>query len=280
VNRLGIVSRTPATSVSSALTKIARAQSHFDDFDRRALEFITNARPYRVQTAIERVDQGRSVATVILSEDVIQPPAHEWAPIIGDMAHNLRSALDHVACQLSIANGGDVECEQTSFPIFVDDAPGSRKQFARCAGMFSHLDRTIARRLQPYQTADPRTHPLWLLHTLNNIDKHRRLHVVSTAVYGHAIDVLTQEGFRIGRVSEKNATQKNEILLIIQLEHTTAEQPRGLMRMSIAAGVGFGPESGPLAGLSARTALHGILAHVRYVLIQFERTLGPLPLYF
>jgi hypothetical protein len=33
------------------------------------------------------------------------PPVHKWGLVVGDVLHNLRSALDHLAWQLVLANG-------------------------------------------------------------------------------------------------------------------------------------------------------------------------------
>ena len=128
------------------------------------------------------------------------PPALDprWSAIIGDCVHNLRSALDHLACQLVIAHGGDPN-RATNFPIL--DKPPFRpacSQYPR----WTHLPRRhgrpeplrvrggidpaalqIVESVQPYKGTDT-GHMLSLLGNLDNLDKHRDLTVVAMAVRG------------------------------------------------------------------------------------------------
>jgi hypothetical protein len=109
----------------------------------------------------------------------------EWSLMIGDILHNLRSALDHLAWQLVILDGGEPD-EQTQFPI--RETPFSEK------GNFATPQLTPAirnpeiidalKKAQPYHGPDgepirPDRSPLLHLRRLNNIDKHRLLLVVA-----------------------------------------------------------------------------------------------------
>ena len=40
----------------------------------------------------------------------------EWSLILGDLLHNLRSALDHLAWQL-VVDGGGTPSQDTNFPV-------------------------------------------------------------------------------------------------------------------------------------------------------------------
>src|SRR5947208_696808 len=96
--------------LSGCAAKMRRALVHFQDFDERALRFIVEGNPY---ASVADVDPQTGEHLVRLTKDVDQPPIDEWSPIIGDAAHNLMSALDHLVCQLSIVNGSDSECDKT-----------------------------------------------------------------------------------------------------------------------------------------------------------------------
>jgi hypothetical protein len=111
----------------------------------------------------------------------------EWKTIVGDCLFNLRSALDHLACQLVILDGKtSTEEDNTTFPI--RDSRLNRKRNPRPPIQLKPavlscdiLDAIEA--VQPYCDTgdppdDPRFNPLWCLHRLNIIDKHRQLLVV------------------------------------------------------------------------------------------------------
>jgi hypothetical protein len=112
------------------------------------------------------------------------PPSIQTA--IGNVLFNLRSALDHLACQLVIANGGVPEFVTpplTAFPVWAERLTqnGGIKDL-RIAGGVSPQVLAKVEGLQPYNRPDdPTLDPLWILTELNNIDKHRLLLVVGLA---------------------------------------------------------------------------------------------------
>src|SRR5438105_1135848 len=63
-------------------------------------------------------ETGRRVVTL----EVDEPTPAGWGPIIGDILHNCRSALDHLAYALAVTNLGSPLPEKvetnTEFPIF------------------------------------------------------------------------------------------------------------------------------------------------------------------
>ena len=78
-----------------------------------------------------------------------------WAAMIGDIVHNLRSALDHLVCQLALLNGNGVSCcNKTSFPVCIDPATfgkwSKRNKRLICADAFALIEE-----LQPYNAANP-----------------------------------------------------------------------------------------------------------------------------
>jgi hypothetical protein len=112
-----------------------------------------------------------------------------WAVVLGEIVHDLRSALDHCVYQLTLDNKGK-ELRYTGFPI--SDNPGHWLQLGgkkttdnprgfadKCAmyqlrgvgkGVVDYI-----KGLQPHQMANPHTSALWALHLLWNQDKHRLL---------------------------------------------------------------------------------------------------------
>jgi hypothetical protein len=106
----------------------------------------------------------------------MRKPPLRWGVILGDCVHNLRSALDHLICQVTLLDGGTMgNCAQAQFPI----ASKSERQFERMAkrrlpACFSEKHRAMVKGAQPYRAGDgAATHPLTILATLSNADKHR-----------------------------------------------------------------------------------------------------------
>lgn len=103
-------------------------------------------------------------------------PPIRWGILLGDCVHNLRSALDHLICQVTLLDGGTTDdCAKTQFPI----ASESETQFERMAdrwlpSCFSAKHRAMVKEPQPFHAGDQASrHPLSVLATLSNVDKHR-----------------------------------------------------------------------------------------------------------
>ena len=98
--------------------------------------------------------------------------------LIGEFLHDLRSALDHLAWQFVLHNGGKPSTD-TSFPILKVTPPTNKKgeqTLPNVAGGVSLRARTLVGEAQPYEFgAGYAEHPLWILHQLWNIDKHRHV---------------------------------------------------------------------------------------------------------
>jgi hypothetical protein len=117
---------------------------------------------------------GRHVITATVQE----PIPDDWGPLIGDVLHNLRSALDHLAHALAVENVGTPLPKEigasVEFPIFDGEVNFHRHGRPKIVGLSSEAQ-TAIEALQPYRRyPDPHIDPLWLLYQLSNIDKHRR----------------------------------------------------------------------------------------------------------
>jgi hypothetical protein len=169
--------------------KIDRAKKHLDEFH-VAWKAHTEISTHVTLDSVEEQPEGRrctlSITSGNLSPDLGLP--------VGDAVHCLRSALDHLMCQLAIAAGDPTACDSTQFPIFAEDIPKYRQ---RMKGWIKHTSlaaQTEIEALQPYQRRpmDPFSDPLWILSGLDNIDKHRLLLVTSAhfrkMLFAFAID--------------------------------------------------------------------------------------------
>jgi hypothetical protein len=121
-----------------------------------------------------------------------EPPLR-WGVILGDCVHNLRSALDHLICQVTLLDGGTMDdCAEAQFPI----ASKSEQQFENMAdrrlpACFSDKHRAMVREPQPFHAGEgaPR-HPLSVLADLSNADKHRVLNTSVSFMDSDAKEVL------------------------------------------------------------------------------------------
>jgi hypothetical protein len=151
-------------------TKLERASEHVRELESEVRNFL-EADPYTVGTRRDPESQ-RLVYYVVSVRDT---PVRMSA-IAGDILHNLRSALDHLAYQLVLVGGG-TPSNQTCFPIYdsVDKYRSNRGQ--KVAGMRQDAITAIDA-IRPYQGGND---ALWFLHRLNNIDKHRLLITIGSA---------------------------------------------------------------------------------------------------
>jgi hypothetical protein len=121
-----------------------------------------------------------------------EAPPLRFGVILGDCVHNLRSALDHLICQLTLLDGGSMaDCEKTQYPI----ASKSEEQFEGMADYriprLSRHHRAMVKQTQPYRAGDRAfAHPLSILAELSNADKHRLLNPTFSVMKSDAGSVL------------------------------------------------------------------------------------------
>lgn len=112
------------------------------------------------------------------------------AAVAGDIVHNLRSALDHLAWQLVVFDGGQPN-KDTAFPLH--ESPTNQKGNPRVLtiqpGINDPRIMAAVETMQPYSEAkyghDPRTDALGIIGRLDNIDKHRLLLTVTHTLDHH-----------------------------------------------------------------------------------------------
>lgn len=148
-------------------SKLTRAEKHFNDLD-LAIRMFWESKPYILAAKPHPITE---IDHVTLYVETLQPLPEELSLIIGDVVHNLRSTLDHIAYQLVLANGQEPS-RNTEFPIG-DPAKEytTSTHGAKVKGMATEAKELI-RSLQPRNTGDM---TLWRLHCLDIADKHRLL---------------------------------------------------------------------------------------------------------
>jgi hypothetical protein len=122
--------------------KIERAKEHIHDFNARLAVFKKSC-PYPVITE-EDPQTGDIVFRVRIKSEI----PLSCAAILGDGIQNLRSALDHLAYQLVLANGS-TPTRRTAFPISTD----AKKYELYARGKVKGMKKTAVDKidfLQPY----------------------------------------------------------------------------------------------------------------------------------
>jgi len=113
--------------------------------------------------------------------DFTAPPPPRFSIMAGEVAHDLRSALDHLAWREAVECIGLEEAEGNAgviaFPLAKDPSDFKSLQTPKYVGKDA---RAIMRRHQPYVgTQEQRPLGLGLLHWFNRLDKHRAVHVTA-----------------------------------------------------------------------------------------------------
>ena len=174
-----------------------------------------------LETEVAEVRRGRYLRFSIGGEDGLalrvhvkrQPPFDRWGVLVGEIVHDLRSALDHLTWALTIAHSGPPPkrpagwWRSVEFPIFTDRAlffemdrrgrPTPRSGLIDLRGINpALLSRFEA--LQPFEHgARAERQPLAILHAISVRDKHQALPLV--AIAGRAGTITAQSGSLVGR---------------------------------------------------------------------------------
>lgn len=170
---------------SGVLAKLDRADAKIDRLNKEIGQFLREE-PYAQR--VEYRDDGWTYLIVSVGK---RPPI-EWSVDIGEICHDLRSALDQLITLLRPNPD-----KYTGFPVYLSrtlyETRGRQGAECRISGV-SDAVRTRIERLQPFRAGCDQN-PLWALHELNRIDKHQtllvslaRIHLVSGEALGQRQD--------------------------------------------------------------------------------------------
>jgi hypothetical protein len=189
---------------SDPLAKIARANEHIESLSRMITEFSNDAYSVDMQPDFWTEPCPPADGSVIITVTERQrPPSTLWGPVIGDIVHGLRSALDQLIWALSVdyQPGGppadpiprNSPWRDIWFPVCLSPQHWSDQQRKLWAVDPSYV--AIIEAFQPFATGQqaPDREPLAVLQELWNIDKHRHLHLVNMTI--ELMDILSVEPF-------------------------------------------------------------------------------------
>lgn len=134
----------------------------------------------------------------------LRPIPPMWGVLVGEIAHNLRSALGHLAYQMVIAETKAIPARPKKLDFLIAD---DEKRFDDwgCSprGRLAELSENsvaLIKSLQPFATGEGRKSPLWHLNELAGFDKHST--VVLAAIALHQTSIHVPGGaLRIGAIA-------------------------------------------------------------------------------
>lgn len=164
--------------------KVERSEAHFRELNDAVKAFI-EAKPY---SFVHELDPYGLQKHIRVRTNF--PIPDMWGCIVGDIIHNLRSALDILACDLARNNNASAaSISKTYFPIsgsreLFELGPLDSKGKRGSPGLdkiksLSATDRDRIARLEPYKGG---AEVFWYLHELDIADKHRLLVPVANAI--------------------------------------------------------------------------------------------------
>ncbi len=201
--------------------KLDRADKHLAEFEQLLAAYYSR-RPMSLDGHFDP-ERSQWVTTMAISED----PPPELSVVIGDIAHNLRSALDQLTWQLALVQTQEPYA-RTQFPIFTD-ADDYKNHGARMVQSLRPEHAAFIERLQPYHEAEPEESLLYGLNRLSNVDKHREVHFANSALMGASLRIqMTGGGIGIGgiQLTFGGFTSGNEVARIDVVPGPDQQEPR------------------------------------------------------
>ena len=178
-----------ANGLSGIRAKMARSLELLIDLDSLMHEYL-DSDPVDLQRQIQP-DGLTSVFALLVTTE----PPLDLALRVGEVVHQIRSALDHLANRL-VRAAGHQPTRRTSFPIIIRPP---RKAVAIHPGLDPKA-LSVIDQVQPYHRGhEPDHHPLAVLNELWNIDKHRNLSLTATLLANSQIYISDAKGgWRVG----------------------------------------------------------------------------------
>jgi hypothetical protein len=182
------------SSLADPFLKTVRAKEHLDDLRERLRRFREESEPIRVVKK-DDIENQRYVIHFHVKDCPDKLPL-----ILGDCLYCLRSSLDQLVWAL--AKGVGSYPAKTQFPIL--DSPDDDLFRKHTTGIPADAV-TVIEALQPYRAPDVaavKSHLLWRLNLLCNIDKHRRIPTDGTITHFNFPEFPTRLGHLIDHDEE------------------------------------------------------------------------------
>lgn len=187
-------------SLVDSWAKLDWAKRHFDELSKQFVarqESDGREPPFAITVQYEPPEKA-----VVVRVGKITPIPKEWSLIIGDALFNFRASLDYLA-QVLVKRGTCPHAKRPHavlFPYEKREGEWEDTVNKRLPGILKK-HRTVVEKFQPYQIAKSGEnidfHPLALLGTLSNADKHHRITILYGRHRRYRIIPQIVEGFEI-----------------------------------------------------------------------------------
>jgi hypothetical protein len=171
-----------SSAKSSYELNLSRAKEHLDFIAGQGREFIERNLDRTIPFEPQPSDQW-----TIVRWGEVEPLSPMWGTYMGDVVHNLRSALNHFICVLILLNDPKHSLKDAQFPIhdieekWINDIERRRRVTDRRPMTNGVTEPILAaiKELQPYHLKGiaKKNSPLMKLLIASNADKHRTIHV-------------------------------------------------------------------------------------------------------
>lgn len=174
--------------------KVKRAGEHLKALNQSAETFSKKHSNPGIPCFTEPNSQGTKIMLKV--ERIPGFPEFEWGVIVADAVHCYRSALDQLITSLWV----DKPTNSTAFPISLEE----RDWIVEAPRMIWSIPApyvAVINRAQPYHRGDKekaRDHPLAVLHSLWNLDKHRTIPTIGLVPNRIDVSVIESPGVTIG----------------------------------------------------------------------------------
>jgi hypothetical protein len=241
--------------------KLGRADLHGESLKAEIAAYL-DERPFELVSEPDVTGERCQLRAKI----AIEIPTVPWGVQLGEIIHDLRSSLDHLAWQLALAHRpGEHPPARTEFPIFISADRYDREAVPKLAGI-SPEAQSVIRQLQPFAVyEEPDRHPLWYLHGLSNLDKHRVVNVVAAVLRSVAFweETVKELGIDPSLFAFVNTFDDGDILATWPIHPTCSAAAD---RVQFGFGVAFDP-GGPARGWPVDNAIEHWSPYIRETII-------------
>ena len=135
-----------------------------------------------------RIEFDAQSQVLTIKVHIKKPPDPMWGVKIGEIIHNLRSALDYSIWELYILNNLRAPvAKQNQFPVFETEAGFNKRGMGKFLDGIAPRAVALIKSEQPFPECDGGTgegikSPLWHLKELSDADKHRTINLTATLI--------------------------------------------------------------------------------------------------